>query len=141
MKRLYRFLYRTGSGDNVIYNERLLRAVKDLTSDMCITTKRKYCPNFEHFTAEQQDYVLGQCQDYLHHFGYSKPNDTGNENRRAKQTCMGLPEINKCKKQRKTRLQHVSEQRYSVASSHCRRSFQKRLSMEMGAAEDCKSNR
>ena len=80
MKRLYRFLYRTGSGDNVIYNERLLRAVKDLTSGHVYKPRSaNIAPNFEHFTAEQQDYVLGQCQDYLHHFGYSKPNDTGKE--------------------------------------------------------------
>ena len=48
--------------------------------------------------------------------------------RRAKQLCMGYTKINMRKKQRKTRLQHVSEQRHSVASSHSRRPFQKRLS-------------
>ena len=63
MKRLYRFLYRTGSGDNVIYNERLLRAVKDLTSGHVYKPRSaNIAPNFEHFTAEQQDYVLWAMQ-------------------------------------------------------------------------------
>ena len=80
MKRLYRFLYRTGSGGDVVYNERILRAIEDLTSGHVYKPRSaNIAPNFEHFTPEQQDYVLGQCQDFLHHFGYTKPKDACNE--------------------------------------------------------------
>eukprot|EP00943_MAST-04B_sp_MAST-4B-sp1_P002859 g2859.t1 len=71
MKRLYRFLYRTGNDDNVVYSERILNAIKDLTSGHVYKPRSANVePSFEHYTEDQKQYVLGQCQDFLYHFGY-----------------------------------------------------------------------
>ena len=47
-------------------------------------------PNFEHYTEEQKQYVLGQCQDYLHHFGYLRRDDEEKNDEHTMKVTHGL---------------------------------------------------
>jgi hypothetical protein len=101
MKRIYRFLYRTGKkgGDagppggeeageeeSVQYSERLLRAVKDETAGHVYKPRAANVQaNFEHYTEEQRELVLGSCQDFLYHLGYA--DEKGNPGIYPKRIC------------------------------------------------------
>ena len=129
MKRLYRFLYRTGNGDDVVYNKRILNSIIDLTSGHVYKPRSANIePNFEHYTEEQKQYVLGQCQDYLHHFGYLRRDDEEKNDEHTMKVTHGLyPKLvnakNKGKRNCEMLINKGTPSRPATADDPCRRGF------------------